>query len=318
MTPEAFWNESDTRKDQKFYVAFCLLESALGDYAVARDTHIHNKLNWASTTYYYSLVHALRLVCFIPLGDFPTGHSELAKLYKDGTLENRRRWLQQFIRDLGSDTPIDRISFRRTAIATYFGGNEHAIYDNKLKKWGKILDASRKCRNDSNYEGLIIAHEHVHQLVTDDFNKLANLFRKICEEILPEVILLFRIFIDKNPRKDYWYSYLNWREKNEGLRYLEDSLKFRLLGQSNVWQINNSNQNSNTFFDTINGEAIISKILEWLSPLRRNNVNNTFAEEVLNHIKLEIFDGKQSLMSKFRNQINELQTIVCGEGQNDQ
>ena len=72
MIPEDFWNKDEKHQDQKFYVSFCLLESALGDFAIAQDTHSHNKLSWASIMYYYSLVHAMRLICFIVNGDFPS------------------------------------------------------------------------------------------------------------------------------------------------------------------------------------------------------------------------------------------------------
>lgn len=312
MTPEDFWNQDDRHRDQKFYVGFCMLESALGDYAIARDLHCHNKLNWASTTYYYSQVHAMRLVCFIPYGDFTEGHADLARLYKDGDLhsEKRKRWLPKFIGEVLGE---NQIIFNREDIAKYYVGEQsYPALDSKLERWGKILDKARKCRNDSNYEGLIIAHEHVHQLVTDDFNRLANLFRKTCEDILPEVILLFKRFIDKNPRKDYWYSYLSWEDKIEGLRYFDDYLKFRLLGRSNVWMSSESSQNYHPVFDTRNNSAIIAKILQWLDAVRIDSVNNDSATEVWNNIKLDIFGNKKSLMNSFRSQIDELEKIVDG------
>lgn len=310
MTPEDFWNQDDRHKDQKFYVAFCILESALGDYAIARDLHCHNKLNWASTAYYYSLVHALRLVCFIPLGDFTKGHTKLARLYMIGNLEMQDRWLPKIIRNCGGSTEIDRITFSRMEMVRYFGEDEnsYSTLENRLKRWGIILDKARKCRNDSNYEGLIIAHEYAHRMVTDAFIELANVLFKICNDILPAVVLLFKKFIDNTvQRRDYWYSYLNWRDKTKGLYYIEASLKFRLLGEGNVHQINNSAQNCKPVFDIQNSNAIISDILEWLRPLRTEMVNEEFASEVLRNIKLEIFEGKKSLMQSFRDQIDKLE-----------
>jgi hypothetical protein len=151
MTPEDFWNENNKHRDQKFYVNFCLLESTLGDYATARDLHIHNKLNWASTIYYYSLVHALRLICFIALGDFPIGHSDLAKLYKDGELCKKTKWLKQFIKNREPPIQIGQIDLRRDDIVQYFDEDEAiSLRDEKLKRWGEILNNARECRNDSN------------------------------------------------------------------------------------------------------------------------------------------------------------------------
>ena len=319
MTPENFWNEDDMRRDQKFYVAFCLLESALGNYAVARDLHVHNKFNWASTVYYYSLVHALRLVCFIPMGDFPTDHAGLAKLYKGDTPPSKKAWMPKFQRNFESGTQIEQISFTREHIAKYFDANGHAdsITDEKFKKWGNILDKARECRNNSNYEGLIIAHEYMHTSITGQFNKLANLFQKACEKILPEVISLFKVFLDKSSRKKYWYSYLNYKEKIEGLYYLENSLKYRLLGEGAVMNTNSHNRNTNAIFDTQKSNAIINDILEFLKPLRMESTDSTFAKEVMDNISSGIFSEKKSLMNEFTMQIDKLKKIVDEEQRND-
>lgn len=246
MTPEEFWNQDDRHKDQKFYAGFCLLESALGDYAVARDLHQHDKLNWASTAYYYSMVHALRLLCFVAKGDFLTGHEKLARLYRDNCLHSLRDkdlWLHHFIRNSRADDTINLITLRREDITEYFvGGQTPPLPDEKLKRWGEILDKARECRNDSNYEGLIIAHGYRHCRVTDDFNKLANILCKASEDILPEVVSLFNRFAENNQRRAYWYAYLNWKARGEGLYYLEDSLRSRLLGINNARQLKGPNQ----------------------------------------------------------------------------
>ncbi|HHT9133750.1 MAG TPA: hypothetical protein ACFYD2_02510 [Candidatus Avalokitesvara rifleensis] len=305
MTPEEFWSQDEGHKDQKFYGGFCLLESALGDYAVARDLHRHNKLNWASTTYYYSIVHALRLLCFVAKGDFPTGHTELTNLYKNSScnVRDRNSWLHHFIKNIGTRVTIGPRAFKRKDITKYFGGRQtSSLLDGELTRWGEILDKARECRNDSNYEGLIIAHEHGHRYVTDDFKKLANTLCKACEDILPEVVSLFKDFIDRNnPRSDYWYAYLNWKAEREGLYYFEDSLKSRLLGRNHAEQLKDPNQD------------IIDKILPWLDPLRKNNIENNLAANVFGNISLGIFRGKESLMQNFHDKISELTRLVNNE-----
>ena len=274
------------------------MESALGDYAVARDLHCHNKLNWASTAYYYSIVHALRLMCFIAKGDFPEGHSELARLYKDGKCDNKKTWLCNF-------ASVDRTSFSREQIEEYFRQSS-SLSDILLREWGEILDTARECRNDSNYEGLIIAHEYKHSHVTVDFNRLADVLRGACERALPKVIFLFKNFIDAQPRKGYWYAYLNWEAERKGLYHFEDSLKFRLLGRSNLGGTNNSNQNVNPVFDIQSGNVIVNNILEWINPFRINGFNASHAGEVWNNIEFGIFNEKADLMQHFRGKIDSL------------
>lgn len=239
MTPEGFWDQDDNHRDQKFYVAFCLLESALGDYAIARDLHCHNKLNWASMAYYYSLVHALRLLCFIVTGDFPTQHNRLPELYTKNKANGGGGWLDSFVKeDPGSSISIDKkhLHHHLNEIAGYFDGNGQSTssLSNKLQKWGEILDKARKCREDINYECLIIAHQYKHELVTGAFDKLENVLREACETILPEVVLLFKKFIDRDPRKRHWYAYLNWKDEKKGLYYFKDSLNSRMLGKDIV------------------------------------------------------------------------------------
>lgn len=318
MNPEDFWNQDEVHKDQKFYVGFCMLESALGDYAIARDLHLHKKLNWAVTTYYYSLVHALRLVCFTSQGDFPNGHADLATLYTEDNiaLKNKKRWLPQFIKNLGNNTQIeDSITFKHMEVARYFNNDItlSSVLDEKLQMWGNILNKGRTCRNDSNYEGLIIAHEYSHRQVTDDLNKLTTLLEDATDSVLPEVVSLFKLFMDKSTRKDYWYSYLNWKCSNEGLDYFEKYLKFRILGKCNeckVWTTNKATSDSGLIFDIPRGNLIINRIFEWLEILKSNNAKNDLAANVLDNIKLERFSEKGKLMQDFSNQINSLETVI--------
>lgn len=310
MIPEDFWNKNDEHQDQKFYVCFCMLESALGDYAIARELDTHNKMDWASTIYYYALVHAMRLLCFITYGDFPKGHEELARLYKNGTIRRRNQWLNKFIRNYDDSYQLRQIDFLREDIVNSFNGNKRIsinITIEILKEWGQFLFKARDCRNDCNYEGLIIAHEFAHRMVTNDLKKLTNIFHGKCNIILPEIILIFKNFVDKHPRKDYWYSFLNWKNKPEGLYYFKDFLSFKLLGITDSQKTNIDDQNFNTIFDSKKNNSIISNIFNWLSPLEFNEVNEKYAEEVLNNIQLGIFHGKKSLMQKFRNLIHDLE-----------
>jgi uncharacterized protein (UPF0332 family) len=85
-----FWNQDQKHRDQKFYISLCLLETALNDYAIARELCEKNVMHWSVTCHYYSLFHSLRLVGFLFYGDFPKNHKDLSYLFKNGDLKNQK------------------------------------------------------------------------------------------------------------------------------------------------------------------------------------------------------------------------------------
>lgn len=117
MTPKEYWDQDDQLRDQKFYTAFCLLGAACNDYAIGIDLATENKLNWAATTLYYSMVHCGRLACFVALGDFPTGHTQLHQLFERGEVSSKT-WMEGFLPD-GSRIERQR-NFRRDEIESCF------------------------------------------------------------------------------------------------------------------------------------------------------------------------------------------------------
>ncbi|MDI6892284.1 MAG: hypothetical protein QMD08_04750 [Actinomycetota bacterium] len=247
-------------------------------------------------------------------GDFPIRHDVLAKLFKGGTCRGRA-WLRDFLRH----SQVERVNVGETDfgledVVSALPSEAPAGMEQKFRRWGEILDKARELRNDSNYEGLIIAHEHAHMRVTEDFRNLALVLKKAAEEILPEVIIIFRNFIDRHGRRDYWYAFLNYQERGEGLYYLEDTLRYKLLGRANMhWSPQEPEiGHSIVMFDRDSGDLIIGHVRKWVQPLRLSAINSAFAEEVLENIRLGIFNEKQSLMKSFREKIGSLRYIIGG------
>ena len=269
MTPNEYWEQSNLCRDQKFYTAFCILASACSDYAVGAEFKLHKKLNWACTVLYYSLVHAARLVCFVETGDFPTGHSQLGELFRQGRQRGGRSWVRQKLQPYEREVePIT--DFRLTMLPPY-----------ALTHWGQILNMARELRDDANYEGLLISHEYSHEKVTECFEKLATTLKTASEQLLPDAVGVFKTFVDTSPRKDYWYAFLNWRSGHssawsvseplgEGLYYLEASLKYRSTSK-----------------------RVITKVLTWLKELRRDpDLDICRAEKVHDNIVMSAFGIK--------------------------
>jgi hypothetical protein len=293
LTPNDFWNQDNAHRDQKFYTAFCILQSALSDYSLGCDLRDRNCLNWSVTAYYYSMVHATRLICFLAIGDFPTSHQKLASLFFQSRPVTTS-WLRYF-------DGIAGVNVSRSNISNYYS-NSTLSADPSLERIGNILKLSCKCRNDSNYEMLLMAHEVNHKFVSPSFKKITKSLNSHSESIFPIAVDAFKVFIDVNDqRSDYWYSYLNWHKENEGLGHIKRFIEYRLL----------DNMKSDvSFSDRLQlTTSIIRKIDHWIQPLKIHSINDDHANEVYGNIKYGTFLCKQRLMTRFSSAVHELEQI---------
>jgi len=294
ITPNEYWENNDCNRDQKFYTAFCILVSACSDYAIGTTLQHGNKLNWACTALYYSLVHAARLIIFVETGDFPTSHSSLSTLFSKGELVCNQQYtwgkstLRPFAREQG---------FQVEAVEHF---NLISIPEEIRKNMGDNLKSARKLRNDANYEGLLISHEYDHVKVTKSFNRLAVTLQLASRMFLPIMIRQFKDYLNRSQRREYWYAFLNWEntgvwsstadvaQVSEGLHYLMASLKQRQVCPESI-----------------------SELQDWLGTLRRDsNTNTELARQVLDNIVMSAFGMKNKLMNEFESKIDEFELQV--------
>jgi uncharacterized protein (UPF0332 family) len=211
MTAWDHWQSDDAKRDQYFYVGFALLASGINDFAVGRDLHLSRKLNWAASAYYYSMIHAGRLALFLVYGDFPTGHAPLAHVFAN----NRPMgsfWFTEFGRNLWPPVArSDASDYRREQLVARYAelGMDREKTSRMFKGWAEILRQSKKLREDSNYESLLIAHEHNHVIVTQAFQDLCAVLESCAKRILNDAARLFRAVIDSSPRGNHWLAFLN-------------------------------------------------------------------------------------------------------------
>jgi len=138
-------------------------------------------LNWATTAFYYSAVHAGRLLCFLCAGDYPMGHADMANLFAAGASGRVRfDWLETFqayvagagptqqITDTQADARVLRPSLE-AAVRASFPSTAAAV-----ASFAPLLSKFKKLRNDCNYEAFLVAHERNHFLVTPGFDDLAR------------------------------------------------------------------------------------------------------------------------------------------------
>lgn len=287
---ERFWRRDQTHIDQKFYSGFCILMSACLDYATGIDLYAQRKLNWAATTMYYSMIHSGRLVCLLSVGDFPTGHSQLGQLFARGETRGGT-WLNAYKRkrfiDLRNEDFENSFALSEIHQAFITMGADPTDMEEALTVFSTVLPAACELRNDSNYEGLLIAHQYAHRTITEDFYQLAATFSKACNRLIPRIADMFQHFVCSSPRRDAWCAFLNWKAEREGLYYLEDSLQARILSSRAM------------------------HVLRCLEPLRnRPDLHVHLAQEVHRNIAASTFGVKSDLMKDFRKNIAHLKKQI--------
>jgi hypothetical protein len=300
MIVRDYWQTNDSRKDQYFYIAFALLASGVNDYAVGRDLHLARKLNWAASAYYYSMVHASRLVLFLVYGDFPTQHRSLADAFGNG-VHRASFWFTEFAR---STTPApDRSNpndYKRQEVVYRYEqmGMDRRETDRMFEQWADVLQQAKTLRENSNYESLLIAHEHNHIIVTQAFDRLCKALKICAERVLVDTVRLFKTTIDNSPRGKHWLAFLNHTPSppdlnleihdHEGLLYMEKSVQ-----------------------SIVEHGMSVSDALSLVQPLRSAELANPLlADEVHKHIVVDTFSGKKNKMREFEHNILRLEETL--------
>jgi hypothetical protein len=104
LHPFEYWNSTEDRRAQRWYVSFCELAAAVLDHAeglnvLRRDERRQGaaRLNWAVTAFYYALVHSARFLVFMSIGDFPKDHGPLQRVFQPSELRPvKTDWLHKF------------------------------------------------------------------------------------------------------------------------------------------------------------------------------------------------------------------------------
>lgn len=290
----SYWR--DGQEPQRFYIGFCLFFSAIQDWALGqKELRLHN-LNWSATCSYYSLVHAGRLLTFLALGDFPTQHRDLRKLLcatDEGRSENVRPgtdgypydwWLRKFCggRYVRGSAPWP-LAELRGMIVQYLLQLGVPSAERQLERFGSLFSTAAPLRSDSNYEALLIAHEHRHVSMSSAFEDLAKCMNSASESQVSFVVETFSAFLRNDPDLG--------TERPAYASFLRDYLEVRLLPgiQRKLEALPEVHQ----------------RIREFLGPLTRVEIEASYShlEEAVSR---EMFEGKASKMRSFRSGIDRL------------
>ena len=293
LSPSEYWSQSEQHFVQKMYVSFTLFASAALDYAVGLQLREEEKMNWSTACYYYSMVHAGRCMTFIALGDFPTQHSDLITLFGSTNSSDRSKidWLRKFTNSIASTEnrpAIDSLSI----IIKYFSEECHVIdAASFITHFGAALNQSKKLRNDSNYESLLIAHEFNHERVTNDFKRLSETLSGLAGRCLKGTASCFSNFLRYDgsieERRTEFQYFIN--------KYVEDRIlepvrkrcgnKYELLLKEKI-------------------AVLLTTDIPHTPEVEKNCVN------MEKSVSRDIFDQKSELMMAFRERISSLESLL--------
>lgn len=326
IAPNEFWAREERQRLQRLYFELCQFAAAVLDYATGLDistrefrtaadtvtqppmecggqTHdtwelpSQPRLNWSATAFYYSLVHAGRFFVFVPIGDFPKGHDDLPHCFgcpKQGSSATTN-WLGTFARRLD---PAVSIQGQPVTIASLLGCWSESIRWGECERFfrwlGKTLERGRNLRNENNYESLLIAHEYNHQRMTQQFQQLADCMRGAAHQVLSHASKALGLHLRAGSAGSWDIS------PDDKLAFAASFLEKRVHHPVCKWY----------------GNAIGKQIADILKEvdLLSGTDNHTRVSEIWRDVSWGVFDGKESLMRKFEEDIGSLCRTLSESG----
>jgi hypothetical protein len=293
-----YWSQSPEQTSQWLYVAFCELASAALDFSEGARTRFDvarndERSNWASTALYYSIVHAARLLVFLPFGDFPTRHDQLASCFQlEGAESTRTNWLNAFLR-------VSAFRFRRdlrhvrysTEIApvNLYEAWRHIIADEQTEtflEWlGVLLEQAKALRNENNYEALLIAHEYDHTYMSDLFTQFTSEMYEGAKRTLGFTAKWFDRYLKASNNLPAGAH-----------AFIAEYVERRILNPVSAWY----------------GDRVAAEIRDLLAPLSVDPMQpySREANDIQRAVDFAIFDPKAGLMNDFRGKVESLSRLV--------
>lgn len=298
-----YWSQSPDKIAQKFYTTLCLYTSAALDFGVGLDLRDRNILNWSVTASYYSILCSVRMIVFTAVGDYLQGHSEISKLFssKSPFVNGRKyktNWLKEFDKDYDKHIDGERAKFSLYELYLYYKDELHLEkHDKDFECIGNILRNARDLRNDSNYEPLLIAHEHEHVEVTDCFKKLSKLMLNGAEICLKYATKCLISYIENDT------DFADLFERKNDLKYfIKGHIKNRIYSPVE---------------NKIKKHFILEKIKDCVRPLdaislEYDKLTGQFFE-IIEDVSMQIFSAKREQMRSFNEKIEKLRKNIGSE-----
>lgn len=283
-----YWMQNDDKRYQRFYIAFCLLNSAIFDYSVGLDLKTQKKLNWSASCFYYSMVHCARLLLFIPFGNYPCSHSGMISYLENNANHVTFNWLDDFLNNTKELRIFNKKVYNKNYLVELYK-EKYLIsnFESRFNKFTSALGNSKRLREDSNYEALLIAHENFHPLLETFFNDLTDVISNKSKFVLDFAIEIIKKHIEVD---------------------FNDAYSFEIKSFINHELSNNV---KNRIFTRINSEECkleINRLLENImfhEDLKSRN-EPKWVTKLEKSFSMSIFSEKSALFRNFRDKINNL------------
>jgi len=250
---------------KEIYRIYCHLSTIIHDYAIGRKLQKQKCYSWALTAYYYSLMHSERFICYLAIKNYPKQHRALIDF-------------------LSGDVQYNQ--FTTEQISQNLNQRNISLDIGKIKKLGKILEKSKKIRENNSYELFIVAHQFNHSFLEIQFTSACSLMEKIAKDYLTLCSKLLFDYIQSCNFKYHFISFI--KDKNEGHKWAFNSLKMSLNHQiKNKKIIDEVFKLLNTeLLDKVNTDLILED--SFFEPItfgnytEKNEVMRTFMQNVNN------------------------------------
>ncbi len=271
-------NFSSDEEIKKFYTLFCEIFTAFHNYATAKRLFQNNIFSWSLTSYYYSLMHCGRAICFMALNCFPKGHKDLYKLLTGTGINNRKFWKLENPRGVEE-------SHNFWEIINGLPGTNNSD-ELRIKKLGKDLENVKHIREFNSYEMFIVAHQIEHSILSPELKKGTERIGEIVRNYLLFITdLLFRYVQGKS---DEFKDFLLDRNQNYkwAFEHLTQSLEKQQFDDETIDEI-----------DGIIKERLLDKI----------SARGECPDDFYDKISFKLFGAKRGIINNFIESLKRLE-----------
>ena len=277
MSPSNIQDE----KAKKFYTLFCEVFTAFHNYATAKRLSQNQLYSWSLTSYYYSLMHCGRVICFMSLNCFPKRHEDLHKLLKGININNAKFWKL--------NTPNgEKETHKFSELINALHEIDNNLEKEKIKQLGEYLEKIKRIREFNSYEMFIVAHQIQHGILSP---KLKDGTKKIDQIVRDYLTLITRLlFYCAQQRNEYFKAFL--LDKNPKHKWAFEYLKRSLEKQN---------------FDKGIIDEIYKIIKENLLDRLSAEVDIDCPDEFYNKISFGLFNEKSGIINSFIELLEEIE-----------
>ena len=263
---------------KNFYTLFCEVFTAFHNYATAKRLFQNKIYSWALTSYYYSLMHCGRAICFMSMNCFPKGHKDLHKLLKSENINRAKFWKLDHPEGASETHSFEELINGLPQIEN--------SEKQKIIQLGHYLENIKKIREFNSYEMFIVAHQIKHTVLSP---RLENGTKKIDQIVKDYLIFITNLLFSYTQQKNECFKAF-LLDKNLNYKWAFEYLKKSL-----------ENQN----FDRI----IINEIYEIIKEnlLDKLSVEIICPDEFYNKISFRLFNEKSGIINKFIRLFEEIE-----------